>query len=153
MILGLGNDILTDDGIGVKLVRELQKVIHQAHIAFHTCALGGLEILELISDFDRVIIVDAIMTRDGIPGTIVHLTPANYQETLHLSNYHDVSFLVLLEFAKQIEIPKPEQIDILAIEIVEDLSFSSDFSPQIALKYEKIYGQVLEMVRTLILGD
>lgn len=150
LILGLGNDILTDDGIGVKIVQKIQKDLVKPNIAFLTAAVGGLEILELIRDYELVIIIDAIKTKDGVPGTIYPLTPSHFKETLHLSSFHDVTFLSALNLAEKMEIPIPSQIDILAIEIVEDLTFSNEFSPQIAKKYELIYREVLEVVTGLI---
>ena len=150
LILGLGNDILTDDGIGPKLVRRLQKDIAQPNLAFQTAAVGGLEILEIIKDYGKVIIIDAIKTANGIPGTIYHLTPSTFRETLHLSNFHDVSFLSVLDLAEQMEISIPNQIEIIAIEIVEDLVFSHEFSPPIKRKYGQIYHKVLETVGILV---
>lgn len=142
LILGIGNDILTDDAIGPKLVRDLQKDLKQENISFMTAAAGGLEILEMIKEFYRVVIIDAIKTRDGIPGTIYYLTPANFKETLHISSFHDVNFLTALKLAEKLEISIPEQIDIIAIEIVEDLTFSNDFSKELAGKYDDIYLKI-----------
>lgn len=150
LILGLGNDILTDDGIGIKLVRKIQKDLSKPNVAFLTAALGGLEILEMIKDYGKVIIIDAIKTKNGIPGTVYHITPSHFRETLHLSNFHDLTFLAALDLAEQIEISIPDQIDILAIEIVEDLIFSNEFSPPIAQKYEQMYREVLAEVKELI---
>ena len=48
LILGIGNDILTDDAIGPKLARDLQKDLTNENISFMTAAAGGLEILEMI---------------------------------------------------------------------------------------------------------
>ena len=142
LILGIGNDILTDDAIGPKLVRDLQKDIKQENISFMTAAAGGLEILEMIKEFYRVVIIDAIKTRGGIPGNIYYLTPANFKETLHISSFHDVNFLTALKLAEKLEISVPEQIDIIAIEIVEDLTFSNDFSKELAGKYNDIYCEI-----------
>jgi len=150
LILGIGNDILTDDGIGPKIVTELKNDIHKDHVSFMTAATGGLDILELIKDYNRVIIIDAIKTKDGIPGTIYYLTPSNFKETLHISSFHDVSFLTALKVAERLDIPIPEQIDIIAIEIIEDLTFSTEFSQPIADKYEEIYRAILESVRVMI---
>ena len=102
LILGIGNDILTDDGIGIKLVQKLQKDLAKPNVAFLTAAVGGLEILELISGYEVVIIIDAIKTKDGVPGIIYHLTPSHFKETLHLSSFHDVSFLSALDLAEKI---------------------------------------------------
>ena len=62
LILGIGNDILMDDGIGPKLVNRLKDEVRADHIDYHTMNLGGLEILEYIRDYDEVIIIDAIKT-------------------------------------------------------------------------------------------
>jgi len=42
LILGIGNDILKDDGIGPKLVKDLKKMDFPAGLRFETCAMGGL---------------------------------------------------------------------------------------------------------------
>jgi len=150
LILGIGNDILSDDGIGPKIVQALKKDVDRENISFMTAASGGLDILELIKDYHKVIIIDAIKTKDGIPGTIYYLTPANFKETLHISSFHDVSFLTALKVADKLDIPVPQQIDIIAIEIVEDLTFSSEFSKAIADKYEVIYKEILDSVTEMI---
>jgi hydrogenase maturation protease len=78
LILGIGNDILTDDAIGPKIVKRLQEDLSYDNISFLTAAAGGLEILEMIKNYQPVIIIDAIKTRDGIPGTVYYLTPENF---------------------------------------------------------------------------
>jgi hydrogenase maturation protease len=150
LILGIGNEILTDDGIGPKLVIKLQKALNHQHISFLTAATGGLEILEMIKDYAKVIIIDAIKTKNGIPGSIYYLTPANFTETLHISSFHDVSFLTALSLAEKLNMPVPTQINIIAIEIVEDLTFSDEFSPAIKEKYDNIYQEVLKSIRELL---
>jgi hydrogenase maturation protease len=150
LILGIGNDILTDDAIGPKIVKRLQEDLSYDNISFLTAAAGGLEILEMIKNYQQVIIIDAIKTRDGIPGTVYYLTPENFKETLHISSFHDVSFLTALKLAAKLEIPVPGRIDIIAVEIVEDLTFSNDFSKPISDKYDKIYHEIRETVMGLI---
>ena len=150
LILGIGNDILTDDGIGPKLVQELQKYITNPNIVFDTAAAGGLDILEMIKDYNKAIIIDAIKTRDGVPGTVYFLTPASFKETLHMSSFHDVNFLTALKLAEKLNIPVPDQIEIIAVEILEDLTFSTEFSPPITDKYNDILQEVKISVEKLI---
>jgi hydrogenase maturation protease len=152
LILGLGNEILTDDGIGPKLVEAIKKKINRPGISYLTAAAGGMEILEMIKDYNEVMIIDAIRTKDGIPGTIYHLTPKDFRETLHISSFHDVNFLTALKLAEKIDIAVPERIEILAVEIVEDLTFSNEFSPEIRRKFNLIYTEVIEKVIAFIEG-
>jgi len=112
--------------------------------------VGGLEILELIKDFGKVIVIDAIKTANGITGAVYYMTPGNFKETFHLSSFHDISFLAALDLADQMNISIPSHIHILAIEIKEDLIFSNEFSSPIKRKYGHIYEEVLETVRKMV---
>ena len=150
LVLGLGNDILSDDAIGPKLVSRLERNESLPGIDFKTVAVGGIEVIDLIKDYDKVVIIDAIKSKKGIPGTVYQFTPTDFKETLHISSYHDMSFLAALEFAKEMDLNSPEKIDIIAIEIVEDLVFSDEFSPILKSKFEQIYKEVKELVISLI---
>ncbi len=150
LILGMGNDILTDDGIGIKITKVLEKKFPYPNIVYDTLSLGGLEIIEYIKDFKTVIIIDAIKTLNGIPGTVYQFVPEDFKETLHLSNIHDISFLTSLKLAKKLDIKTPENVHIIAIEILEDMVFSDDFTPQIQEKYPEILEEVTGIVKEII---
>ena len=150
LILGMGNDILTDDGIGIKITKVLEKEFPNKGFVYDTLSLGGLEIIEYIKDFNSVIIIDAIKTMNGIPGTVYQFVPEDFKETLHLSNIHDISFLTSLRLAKDLDIKTPDNIHIIAIEILEDMVFSDNFTPQIQEKYPEILKEVKEIFNELI---
>ena len=150
LILGMGNDILTDDGIGIKITKVLEKEFPTKGFIYDTLSLGGLEIIEYIKDFNSVIIIDAIKTMNGIPGTVYQFVPEDFKETLHLSNIHDISFLTSLRLAKDLEIKTPDNIHIIAIEILEDMVFSDNFTPQIQEKYPEILKEVKDIFSELI---
>lgn len=142
LILGLGNEILTDDAIGPKLAYRLEKEPALKNCDFLTAAVGGLEVVEMIIGYEKVILIDAIRTGKAEPGTVFFLTPDNFRETLHLSSFHDVSFLTGLKMASRLGQELPCRIHIVAIEIVEDLVFSDQFSPEIESIYDSIYREV-----------
>jgi hydrogenase maturation protease len=150
LILGMGNDILTDDGVGIKITKVLEKKYPFPNIIYDTLSLGGMEIIEYIRDFKMVIIIDAIKTQDGIPGAVYQFVPEDFKETTHLSNIHDISFLTSLKLAKELDIPTPEEVHIIAVEIVEDMVFSDDFTPQLQARYPAILDEVSAMVEELI---
>ena len=147
LVLGIGNDILTDDGIGPRIVNDLKAADLSPGIHMLTTTLGGLEILEIIKNYEKVIIIDAIRTQNGTPGEIYFFTPADFKETLHLSNLHDINFLTALELGKKLDIPLPEEIYIIAIEIVEDQVFGTSFTPVIEEKYPEIVQSVTDLIK------
>jgi hydrogenase maturation protease len=150
LVLGIGNEHLTDDGIGPKVIGDLQKMSFPVPLQFQTAFLGGLEIVELIDGYKKVIFIDAIRTKDGSPGSIYHYTPDDFRETMHLSNLHDASFLMALQLGKKIGVLIPNDIDIIAIEIIEDLYFSNSLSPELEELYPEILSNVDRLLRSIL---
>ena len=146
LLLGLGNDILTDDGIGPKLVRDLSQTLSRTDIDFNTASCGGLETMEHIRGYEKVIFIDAIRTLKGRPGDVFYFTPSDFHETSNLSNLHDINFLTALRMGKILDLDLPSDIHIIAVEIIEDRVFSDKFSPAIAEKYTTILEEVTSHV-------
>ncbi len=71
LIAGFGNVLRGDDGFGVEVVRRLREQrAHGGDVALLEVGAGGLRLAqELLSGYDRLIIVDA-MTRSGAPGSL-----------------------------------------------------------------------------------
>ena len=149
LVFGVGNEILTDDGIGPKLVKRLQKEYQQSGISYDTAFLGGMELLEYIQGYETVVFIDAIRTRNGIPGDVYHLGLSNFKETLHLSNVHDISFTTAFELGDKLGLKIPKQVHIIAVEIVEDLIFSNYFSTEIQKRFDEIYKEVCDFIENL----
>jgi len=142
LVLGIGNDILTDDGIGPKLIGDLRKMDYPADITFKTASVGGLEMLEMISGFSRVFLIDAIRTRNGKPGNVYFLPAEDFSETQNLTNLHDINFLTALDLGNKLNYQIPGEIMIIAVEIVEDLEFSEELSPVLKKRYPEILSKV-----------
>lgn len=149
MILGVGNDILMDDGIGPKTVQALEKQNSLPNFEYHTTTLGGLEILEFINGYDWVVFIDAIKTRGGIPGSVYEFTPEDFKETLHLTNIHDISFLTAIELGKQLGLNIPGTMHIFAIEIIEDQVFGDEFTPPLQEKFDQIVAQIHTRIQAM----
>ena len=150
LILGLGSDILMDDGIGTKLMWYLEKTLSDERIKFETNLVGGMDIIEMIRDYEKVIIIDAMKSPNGIPCTLHCFNKENFQETLHLSVVHDITFLTALKLAETLCINITDQITIIAIEVEEYLTLGDNFSHKVQAKYEEIKKEVEVMITELI---
>ena len=78
LILGLGSDVLMDDGICVVLMRDLKTKHTDPRITYETNLVGGMDIIERIRDYEKVILLDAMKTNEGNPGTVCFLNKENY---------------------------------------------------------------------------
>jgi hydrogenase maturation protease len=142
LVLGVGNEILMDDGIGPRVVEALQEKMPFPDVDYRTTTLGGLDILEFIVGYEWVAFIDAIKTKDGVPGTVYEFTPSDFKETLHLSNLHDISFLSAIELGKKLEYSIPKEIHIFAVEILEDQVFGEEFTIPLQKRFEAIIDEI-----------
>ncbi len=73
-VIGVGNILLTDEGIGVHVAAELEKRGALPGVEFVDGGVAGLSLLPLIEDQEKVVIVDAVAASFP-PGTVIRLTP------------------------------------------------------------------------------
>jgi hydrogenase maturation protease len=132
LILGLGNPILSDDGIGNRIAQVLEeKLARQQDVAVMETSLSGLSLIDLLAGYDKAIIVDAIQTAEGETGQIYRLNPDAFNNTRHVSSPHDVNFATALELANTLGIAMPKQIVIYAIEVDDVSTFGEEFTPRV----------------------
>jgi hydrogenase maturation protease len=133
LVLGLGNPILTDDGIGVYVVRAVAARWSGEGVEFQEASVGGLRLLEVVAGYDRLILVDAIQTPDGAPGQIHRLTPDDLRTSLHAGSTHDLSFQGALAWGRRIgmALPPDDAIMIIAVEAEDVLTFGETLTPAV----------------------
>jgi hydrogenase maturation protease len=153
LFLGLGNEILSDDGIGPRLVKDLSKKNQGKNIDFATSSCGGLEIMECIHDYKKVVFIDAIRTLRGNPGNIYHFIPSDFKETSNLSNLHDVNFITALHLGKVLDLDMPSDLHIIAVEIIEDREFSEGLTPALDKMYPEILEKVASLTRQILIAS
>ena len=125
LVLGMGNTILSDDGVGIYVVQEVEERFAREDVDFAEASVGGMRILDVVGGYGRVIMVDAIQTKDGNPGDIYRLTPEHFRLTLHAGSSHDLSLPGALAFGRAmgLNLPKDEDFVIIAIEVEDVITF------------------------------
>jgi len=145
-VLGLGNPILTDDGVGIHVVRRAAAACRQPDVAFVEAAAGGLRLLELIAGYTRLILVDAIQTPDGRPGQIYRLTIGSLRMPRHAGSTHDLSFQAAIAWGRRLglALPADQAISIIAIEAEDVLSFGETLTAAVAAAVPQAVEQLLD---------
>jgi hydrogenase maturation protease len=154
LLLGMGNPILCDDAVGVRLAHEFSCKL--AGIAgldiLEECCVGGLNLLDIFKGYDRVIVLDSIQTADGVAGDWYYFTASALHETLHLTNIHDVNFATALEFGRAAGMPLPisSNIHILAVEVSETRTFAEQMTRELESTYGRFAPAIFEEVTNLL---
>jgi hydrogenase maturation protease len=131
LILGLGNAILSDDGVGIYVVRELRDRVNRRDVEVVETGLAGLRLLDILTGYDKAIIVDAIESGKGSAGDIYRLTPDDFEAAKHLSSVHDMDFTTALDFGRKSGLALPSQIVIYAVEVADTTTFSEECTPPV----------------------
>ena len=114
LILGLGNPILSDDSVGCRVAMALKDILTEPDVDIMEASIAGLDFLDLLAGYDRVIIIDAIQTVKGVPGRIYRLEPETFADTRHAGPPHDVNLSTALELGKKLGLPIPRQGRVLS---------------------------------------
>lgn len=117
VVLGLGNPLMRDEGIGTAVIERLcADASSFADVDFIDAGTGGMSLLYLIEDRQKVIIVDCAYMGSS-PGTIKKFTPDQVQSVKKLSHQslHEIDILKVIELAKKID-QCPEDIIFFGIE-------------------------------------
>ena len=157
IVIGLGNPILTDDGVGVKVAYELEKAIGSKipdNLTITEASVGGLRLMELLIGYDRVILIDAIMTRpNGRSGAIHRLTLDDLRDispTQHSASAHDTTLVTALDAGRSMGFHLPKEFSIYAVEVENILDFCEEPTPAVAAAIPKVTAAVLEELGELL---
>jgi hydrogenase maturation protease len=123
LVLGLGNSILSDDAVGLRVIGELKNKIDRPDITILDTELGGLNLFELLVGYDKAIIVDAIKTAEGKPGRIYKLNLESQMGTRHTDSTHHMDFASAIKLGRKLGMDLPEEIIIFGIEAEDTNTF------------------------------
>ena len=150
LVLGLGNPILTDDGVGIEVVHTLKSRVDDPQVTLRESSLGGLNLLDMLVGYDRAIIVDAIQTRDGTTGDVYHLNSNDFEPCLHMSCAHDVDFATALELGMKIGLRLPRDITVVAVEVQDVTTFGEECTPVVQAAISTAVDMVLQELKSAV---
>jgi hydrogenase maturation protease len=150
IILGIGNAILGDDGVGVHVAHEVKKRIQHPNIVVDEAITGGMNLLDLILGYDKAILIDAVKSDDGTPGGVKRIPIGDFN-TMHSCNPHDVSLIEAIDMAKKMgETCIPDEIIVIGILLKEiPCEFGEALSHDIAVAVPKAVEMTLNEVKNV----
>lgn len=135
LVLGLGNPILTDDGVGVRVAEEVAaRLPADSPIECIEVSVGGLMLMEAMLGYERVILIDALYP-GAHPGTIHRMTLDDLRAmsfTEHSNSPHDTNLITALDMAQRMDLPIPAEITIYGVEVENIDEFGDEPTPAVA---------------------
>ena len=143
IILGIGNPILGDDGVGLHIASELDGLLDDVDV--RTTSMIDLNLLDTLADYDRLFIIDAIQTGGSRIGTVRKLPPG--EGSLHLFSSHGIHLFELLQLGRDLGYRIPEINGIYGIHIEERSVFGANLSSEMMSKKADIVREIIEDIK------
>jgi len=112
-------------------VRALRERIAQENVDILEVGTAGLSILDLVAGYDRLIVVDAIVS-GADPGTVHELRGADVARASHLGPGHDADLPTVLALGEKLAAEQmPSEVVVVAVEAADIATVSADLSPEV----------------------
>ena len=148
LVLGIGNDILGDDGVGIHVARAVARKISTKEARVEETGAAGLSLLELIKGHERLIIADAILTDNTEVGKIHRLTLKDLAKTNNSITPHDAALATTLEIGNSLfpgEMPR--EVVVYGVQIPNVEQFSGRMTPAVKAAVSEVVRLILAEIK------
>ena len=142
LIIGLGNTILTDDGVGIYVAREIKQKIKRKDVVIEEASVGGLELLDSMVGYTKVILVDSVQLENENFGSLIKIRVEDLKGGSAMSRHH-VPFHEALELGRKLDMNLPGDIVIYGIQVKNTVTFSETCSPEITDSIPRIADEII----------
>jgi len=139
IILGIGNEIVKDDGVGIFVAHLLKIVNKNKDVDIETTNSAGIYILDFIEGYDRAVLIDSIKTEGGEPGNIYEINVRNWNSKEISNSVHTVDVINALTFYKKHDTRLPDEILLYAVEIGDASGFGEQLTPEVRKSAYTLY--------------
>ena len=142
IVIGLGNPILGDDGVGWRVAQEVQSRLNKQdpiskpclEVEFDYLSLGGLSLMERLIGFRHALIIDAIASGGAPIGEVMRYCVQDFDSSgmSHLNSIHDTSLHTAIQIGRSLNVELPDRIEIITVEIQPSYHFRETLTDAVA---------------------
>ena len=141
VVLGLGNPLRGDDGVGLAVAAALARLLERQPIEgvrVVTSERGGLEVLPLLAGAGDAVVVDCLEVETPRPGRVRWLSLEEMGGSARVQGAHEVSLANVLEIGRLLGVDMPASIAVLGIEACPGPDIDDRLSPPVAASVDRI---------------
>jgi hydrogenase maturation protease len=143
LVLGIGNLLMGDEGVGVHAIRALEKEPLPAGVALLDGGTGGFNLLSCLGEYPTVIVIDATMD-GGEPGTVRIIKPRFLSEYPRSLGAHDIGLRDLIESAVLLD--TMPVVHLITVSIADISAMTTELTPAV----QRALPQVVQSVRQIL---
>ena len=156
LVLGLGNDLYGDDGIGIHIIELINRHTEIKQklsvlcdpVEFIPCSQTGLSLLDVIIGYDSLIIIDTIKKQNPTTGKI-HTMEGSELRFIPGPSPHYVSIPQSIEIGKKLGLKVPKNIKIIAIEAKNMYNLGEKLTEEMKEKVPVVIKKLKSLLRDI----
>ena len=142
LVLGLGNPILTDDGVGIKIAQKIKE--ENPDLEVIETSEGAFALLDHVIGCDKLIIIDSIKTEQGKPGELYKLELEDLKPTLNLATSHGMDIATAFKVGEGLGYKMPQSLSIYAVGIRDNTTFGEECTKEVAERIPFIAKKIIK---------
>ncbi len=142
LILGIGNTILTDDGVGIRVAQKIKE--KKPDLEVIEASETGVALLDYVVGYDKLIIIDSIKTGNGEPGELYKLNLKDLRASTNLFSSHGIDIATAFELGQGLGYEMPKHISIYGVETKNTMTLGERCTEEIEEKLLSIVKQIME---------
>jgi len=146
LILGIGNVLMGDEGVGVHAIKYLQEKKWPRYVVFLDGGTGGFQLLSEMAKYRKVVMIDATLSTDP-PGTVSLLKPRFSYDFPPSLGAHDIGLKDLID-ALQITEQMPE-LFLVTVSVNSFAVMGTELTPNVSKSMKIIFKKVRELIMLL----
>jgi hydrogenase maturation protease len=147
LILGVGNLLLKDEGIGVHVARKLMDMDLPPYVEVVEGGTSGFDLLDDIEGRGKVVVVDTVQAGQP-PGTLYRLSREDIEDRpKQRLSLHDIDMTDLLKLSDLLGVEKPAEVIIIGVEPKDMETASMELSPEVEAQIPKVIELVMKEIQ------
>ena len=150
VVLGLGNPVVSDDGVGLAVATEIKRLLAEAPVRgvdVLASTRAGFELIDVLRGYACAILVDCIVLPDPQPGRVRRLTLEDVSGCARLVNAHEMSVGTAFRLAEQMGIPMPGQVEIIAVEAGDTSTIAEGLTPAVQATVAPLAREIYDRLK------
>lgn len=144
VIVGLGNEIASDDGVGIHAATALAAELRdRSDVEVVALPWAGFALLDVLRGRRCAVLIDALSTGIHRPGAVVRLDEDDFAGSVRLNSFHDISYPTVMALGRTMGWEMPDDVAIWGIEMAVSDEFGEELSPVVSDAVATVVREVL----------
>lgn len=145
LVLGIGNILLRDEGVGVRVIEQMQEIPLPVDVELVDGGTAGADLLDVLAERKKVIVIDAVQA-DCEPGTVLRFSADDLTQPDRVGiSLHELGLGGALAMTKQLGC-EPKEVVVFGIK-PKDITCGLELSEEISAAVPKVVELVLEEIK------